>query len=146
MSEEVVRANGIDDPWEDLVVAVLSVNQYSLERTYLAIDGLRRERIAAPANLARWHPQEFEERLRAAGYDRGAFMTGLFAKRLYALGALIRDRGANACRKVIGGSDMETIEALLLPVNGIGPVVLRKFFVLRNINVPPEKASWPTRG
>ena len=146
MLEEAIRSEGIDDPWEDLVVAILSVNQYSLERTYGAIGGLRRERVADPANLARWQPQEIEERLRAAGYDRGAFMTGLFAKRLYALGALIRDKGVNACRNVIGSADMAAIHGLLLPVHGIGPVVLRKFFVLRNIDIPPEKVSWPSRG
>ena len=143
MSEGPIRTESSDDPWEDLVVAILSVNQYSLERTYGAIEGLRREHIAAPSNLARWLPQEIEERLRAAGCDRGTFMTGLFARRLCALGALVRDKGADACRSVIGGSDMEAIQGLLLPVHGIGPVVLRKFFVLRNIDVPPENASWP---
>jgi endonuclease III-like uncharacterized protein len=144
MSEGPVRPEGMDDPWEDLVVSMLSVNQYSLERTYAAIEGLRREHIAVPSNLARWQTQEMEGRLRAAGYDRGPFMTDLFAKRLCALGALIRDKGADVCEKVIGGFDMEAIQGLLLPVHGIGPVVLRKFFVLRNLDIPPESASWPS--
>jgi hypothetical protein len=132
MSEEAQRT-GIDDAWEDLVVSILSVNQYSLERTYSMVDGLRRENITDPLRLARWESPEIEIRLRAAGCDRGVFMTKLFAERLGALGALIRTNGRGECDKVIKSRDAKAIENLLLPVHGIGPVVLRQFFLLRDL-------------
>jgi hypothetical protein len=31
---QLERKPAIDNPWEDLVVSILSVNQFSLERTY----------------------------------------------------------------------------------------------------------------
>ena len=122
-----------DNPWEDLVVAILSVNQYSLEKTYLAIDGIRRENITDPDQLASWETAEIEERLRAAGCDRGTFMTKLFAQRLGALASFVHTTGIERCQRVLAGNDMKAIEELLLPIKGIGPVVLSKFFLLRDL-------------
>ena len=72
-------------------------------------------------------------RLRAAGYDRGHFMTKLFAERLAALGKLVKSKGIDECQRIVSGRNIETIEKLLDPVKGIGPVVLRNFYFLRNI-------------
>lgn len=123
----------LDCPWEDLVVSILSVNQYSLERTYSSLLGLREQEITDPLSLEQWHPQEIEIRLRAAGCDRGQFMTKLFAERLANLGKLIRTIGIAECQRIIAGQDVESIENLLEPVNGIGPVVLRNFYFLRKL-------------
>jgi len=131
------RSGAPEDPWEDLVVSILSVNQYSLERTYASLEGLRREKITDPLNLGRWEPEEIETRLKAAGCDRGSFMTKLFAKRLSALGGLIRTKGSEECERVMGRGDPKSIENLLLPVEGIGPVVLRNFYTLQGIGLPP---------
>jgi hypothetical protein len=65
----------VDDPWEDLVVSLLSVNQYSLERTYESIKGLREQGLFNPTKLKQWDHGEFVARLKAAGCDRGPFMT-----------------------------------------------------------------------
>ncbi|MDZ4797978.1 MAG: hypothetical protein SGI92_07440 [Bryobacteraceae bacterium] len=122
-----------DDPWEDLVVSLLSVNQYSLERTYESIGGLREQGLFNPTNLEQWEHGELVARLKAAGCDRGAFMTGLFALRLANLGALIQSKGLDNCTKAISGRDAHAIEKLLLPVNGIGPKVIANFYLLREI-------------
>jgi hypothetical protein len=133
MRESKSGQNAPDSPWEDLVVSILSVNQYSLEYTYLALTGLREQRLTDPVSLSGFEPGEIEARLRASGCDRGSFMTSLFAERLAALGQLIRSNAINECEKVIGSNDVRAIEALLLPVRGIGPAVLRNFYLLRNI-------------
>jgi hypothetical protein len=122
-----------DSPWEDLVISILAVNQYSLERTYVFLGALREQKVTDPTSLARWDSQEIEARLRASGCDRGSFMTKLFAERLSALGALIRSTGIDECEKAICSRDARAIEAFLLPVKGIGPVVLRNFYSLREI-------------
>jgi hypothetical protein len=121
----------IDDPWEDLVVSLLSVNQYSLERTYESIEGLREQGLFKPTNLQQWDHVEFVARLKAGGCDRGEFMTSLFALRLANLGALIQSKGVESCAKTISGRDKRAIEELLLPVNGIGPKVIVNFCLLR---------------
>lgn len=120
-----------EDPWEDLVLSILSVNQYSLERTYRSTDGLRKAELFDPRQLMLWDQSEIVERLRSAGCNRGPFMTALFAFRLYNLGVLIKHHGVELCTKIISGHDMRTIEELLLPVNGIGPKVIANFRLLR---------------
>jgi 3-methyladenine DNA glycosylase/8-oxoguanine DNA glycosylase len=119
-----------DDPWEDLVIGILSVNQYSLERTYRLVDGFRTQGLFQPENLMRWDPSGIVDRLKSAGCDRGQFMTNLFALRLSALGMLIQAKGIEACTSIIAGRDTKMIEELLLPVNGIGPKVLANFYLL----------------
>jgi len=124
----------VDNPWEDLVVSVLSVNNRSVESTYAHISSLRKQGLFEPKNLARWDHDTISKRLQAGGYDRGSFMTDLFAGRLANLGKHVEQVGTVACLKVISGDDVKAIERLLLPVNGIGPAVIRNFCFLRNIS------------
>jgi hypothetical protein len=125
-----------DNAWEDLVVSILSVNQYSLERTYQALEGLRKEGLFDPNNLPHWGQVEIVDRLKAAGCDRGPFMTNLFAFRLRNLGTLIEHRGLEECVKIISSRDSGEIKELLLPVNGIGPKVIANFCLLRELGIP----------
>jgi hypothetical protein len=120
------------DAWEDLVVSILSVNQYSLERTYQALEGLREQGLSDPHQLMRWGQAEIVDRLKVAGCDRGPFMTNLFALRLCNLGILIERRGLETCLKIISGRECRAIQELLLPVNGIGPKVIANFCLLRD--------------
>jgi len=122
-----------DDLWEDLVLSMLSVNQYSLERTYSSIEGLRQQGILDPTNLMLWEPDQIAERLKAAGCNRGAFMTKLFAQRLSNLGVLVEAKGIDASTRILASSDRKAIEELLLPVSGIGPKVISNFHLLRKI-------------
>lgn len=65
MSEKEAKTKAAaDDPWEDLVVSILSVNQYSLEHTYRSIDGLRKQGLFDPERLMRWDQSEIVERLK----------------------------------------------------------------------------------
>ncbi len=122
-----------DSPWEDLVVSILSVNQYSLEKTYAVLFLLRQSGLLSPENLSRWELEEIVAGLKAAGCDRGPFMTQLFAVRLACLGVAIESRGIAVCRGIILSNDPAAIGNLLLPIKGIGPKVLRNFFMLRGI-------------
>jgi hypothetical protein len=123
-----------DDPWEDLVISMLAVNQYSLQHTYRSIDGLRRAGLFDPQNLMDWDQDQIVQHLKSAGCDRGMYMTSLFAVRLGNLGALIESRGLEGCSKIISGRDTPAIEELLLAVNGIGPKVIANFYLLRDIS------------
>ena len=109
------------------------MNQYSLERTYESINGLREQGLFNATNLAQWEHGSFVAHLKAAGCDRGNFMTNLFALRLANLGALIQRKGLDSCTRVISGRDTRAIEEMLLPVNGIGPKVIANFYFLRDI-------------
>jgi|ERR1039458_7073655 endonuclease III-like uncharacterized protein len=123
----------IDDPWEDLVISLLSVNQYSLEHTYRSLDGLREQGLFDPKNLVRWDQDQVADRLKSAGCNRGQFMTNLFALRLCNLGVLLETKGIDASTRIIASCDRKAIEDFLLPVNGIGPKVIANFCLLREI-------------
>jgi hypothetical protein len=127
------KAKALDNPWEDLVIAILSVTQYKLEKTYALLDSLRIEGLFTPSNLMRWSENEIATRLRAGGCNRGAFMTKLFAERLAALGTFVKTTGEQTVEQIILSRDTSTVEKYLLAVRGIGPVVLENFYILRGI-------------
>jgi len=124
--------------WEDLVLAILSVNTYPLEKTYLAVETLRREGIFDPQNLMRWKAEEIGIHLRRGGYDRGEYMTNLFAERLAALGAFANSVGIEECEQVLRKGGATEVRQFLKPVKGIGPQVLINFSLLRTTPSEPD--------
>src|ERR1019366_6186690 len=110
-----------EGPWDDLIVSILAVNQYSLEKTYGVLPLLREAGIVDPMKLSSWELEEVITRLKAAGCDRGPFMTKLFALRLVSLALALNSIGISVCREVLQGNDPDAIRKLLLPVNGVGP-------------------------
>src|SRR6266849_1635961 len=109
-----------DSVWEDLVLSILSVNQYSLEKTYACLAGLRSEGLLEPATLISCSPEEIAARLKRGGCYRGVFMTTLFAHRLSSLGYFLEVKGIEACESVLRSGDSSAIKSLLMPVKGIG--------------------------
>src|SRR2546421_12171822 len=101
--------NTIDDPWEDLIVSILSVNNYSLEKTYSTVETLRREGLFDPKNLMRWTIKEIEIRLRRGGYDRGDYLSTLFALRIASLGKFVASDGIQECERILRKGDATEI-------------------------------------
>ncbi len=119
--------------WEDLVISILSVNQYTLNKTYSSIESLRQVEIFNPDNLMKWDINEIEQRLRQGGCERGSFMTNLFAERLAALGELITNQSISKCEQVLLSRDKKIITDFFMPVKGIGPKVLQNLFLLQQL-------------
>ena len=65
---------------EDLVIAMLSVDSWTLEKSFALRDALQREEIFDLDTLADRAPTDVFERLERAGYARGDFMTDVMAK------------------------------------------------------------------
>ena len=65
----------------DLVLALLSVNLWTLDRTFGNDDGLKREGLFDMARVAGLTDVAVFARLERAGYDRGDFMIGLLGGR-----------------------------------------------------------------
>jgi hypothetical protein len=114
-------------------MSILAVNQYSLEKTYMLLPGLREAGVTDAKNLAGWTVEEIASHLRAGGCDRGRFMTNLFAQRLHAFGESIRETGIAGYEQMFASEDRSRIERMLSPIKGIGPVVLKNFFLLRGL-------------
>jgi len=123
-----------DNVWEDLIISILSVNQYKLQSTYSKVSSLRLVGIFAPQNLKTWTSEEIKNRLISGDCDRGSFMTHLFAERLSSLGELVRKRGVSECERVLLSEDKGLITELLMPVRGVGEKVLENLFMLRDLS------------
>jgi hypothetical protein len=121
------------DCWADLIVSLLSVNNYSVERAYGLIDGLRSNGLVDPSILVGLDSEQTLRRLKRAGYDRGDFMNKLFALRLTGLGAFIGKNGVEAATQMISNMDRQAIKGILGSVYGVGPAVIRNFFMLRGL-------------
>lgn len=117
--------------WEDLAIAMLSVNRYSLEKTYSTAQSLKREGIFDPSKLAGRTLEETEEALRRGGYDRGEFLTRLFAERLLSLAMFVVREGIDESERILKTGDEKRIWKFLAPINGVGPQVVENFMVLR---------------
>jgi hypothetical protein len=127
------HSEDLDNPWDDLVVSILSVNQYSLEKTYPTLPFLREAGLLSPESLGSQTLEQIVVLLKAANCDRGPFMTTLFAVRLASLGSAVSSRGIVECTRILLSNDPDAIRTLLLPIKGIGPKVLQNFFMLRGI-------------
>jgi hypothetical protein len=121
------------DVWEDLVLSMLSVNSWSLERVYPIRDSLRTEGLFDPLNLATSPREDIASRLERAGYNRGTFMTALLSLRLISLGFFVESRGFAGCAEVLASGDTGNVASLLSQVSGIGPKVISNFLLLRGI-------------
>ena len=119
------------DVWEDLILAILSVNNYSLEKSYAAMGSLRREGLFDPKKLAAWSIDDITIRLRRGGYDRGEYLTKLMANRLMSLGVFVERAGIEKSERVLTKSNKTEIGQFLQPVKGVGPQVLTNFSLLR---------------
>lgn len=118
-----------ESPWADLVIAMLSVNSYPIERTFMIFDELKANGLLDVRNLAYLKHAQIFTRLVESGYKRGDLIVGLLTERLLSLGVLAEKHEVN--EKVLASGTEEEIAELLSKVKGVGPVVRKNFFMLR---------------
>jgi hypothetical protein len=118
---------GMSQDIRHLLVAMLAVGGFSLERAWGLLPNLEKEGLADPKTVAGLDEREMVRRLARSGYDRGPTVTPFMADRLMAVHAAVRDGVlAQTCRLMRDGRDREA-ETMLRRVKGIGPTVFRHF-------------------
>jgi hypothetical protein len=116
--------------WGNVVIAILSVNQYSA--LSLAED-LDANGLFDLRNLAAWDHAEIYKRLEQSGYKRGEFLTGSMTERLISLGKLAENFQEND--QILANGNKGEVTALLSKVKGIGPLVLSNVLALRDLKM-----------
>lgn len=114
--------------WAYLVIAMLSVNLYTLEKTWKIFDQLKANGLFDPHNFAIWSHEELLQKLIASNYNRGA-MIGIFVERLITISNLVDDIKSNEL--ILATGTRQEVAKLLTRIKGVGPVVLDNFFILR---------------
>jgi hypothetical protein len=118
-------------PFENLFIAVLSVNQYPIEKTWEKKEGLKQAGLLDPVGLALLSIDEIMRRLKASGFDRGEFLTNLSAERLSHVAHFILDLGVQNAVSILA-AEGEELALVFTKAKGIGPAVIRNFLTLRN--------------
>ena len=125
--------SNLNSVWEDLIISILSVNNYPIDKTLKAVKSLRASGVLDVINLGKWEATKIAEQLKNGEYDRGPFLNHHFAERLAALGTFVKSRGKKECEKILDSKNPNEIKRLLRRVKGIGPKVLSSYFSLRGI-------------
>jgi 3-methyladenine DNA glycosylase/8-oxoguanine DNA glycosylase len=113
----------------DLVVAMLAVNRWSLERTAALSAKLADEGFGNPSLVLSTDAEELAGRLEAAGYQRGTFMQTLLANRIVDAASKF-DEGY--LKQLEREHATQRIRAFLIRINGVGPEVVGNFLLLRS--------------
>lgn len=119
------------DVLEDLILAILAVNNYPLEKAFALRDRLRAQGWMEPQRVAKLSHEDAVAALKAAGYDRGPTMNSIFASRLQELGQFVVKHGLDTIATPLKAGKKDQVEALLLDLHGIGPAVVRNFWLLQ---------------
>ncbi len=114
---------------ECLLMALLSVNSFSLEKAWTLLPRMRDAGLTDPARVATMEMSTVIEALTGAGYDRKN-LTWLFAERVKALMGAIHDGHLAGLDEAIVRKDKIAATALLEPVRGVGPRVIENAWAL----------------
>jgi hypothetical protein len=125
------RRPGVEAIIEDLIVALLSVNSWPVDKTYQMLDALRGAGLTDPTKLAQLTPEEISHRLAAVGYARGDYINGLIGVRLASLGQVLTTERCTALSRSVSERRFDSVNAMLGLIKGVGPMVLRNFWFLR---------------
>ena len=117
------------DHSEALVVAVLAVNRYPLEKVWGQLSGLRAKRLTDPEWVAGADLGDVVVNLAASGHDRG-MLTGMMAERLQVLMQAVFAGTLDTLPGLLAKGDTEAVVKLLCTVKGIGPRVAANALML----------------
>lgn len=121
----------LDAVYEDLAMAMLAVNNHAIGKVYALRDRLRAEGFFEPGTVAGWTHDEACRRLLAAGYDRGPYYGGILASRQIELARFASGDGFRQVLADLEAGKRDAVTAQLLAVHGVGPAVMRNFWVLQ---------------
>ena len=118
-----------DDVIESLVVAVLSVNNYRLEKTWALLPRFRVARVTDPKFVVTQDLASLTVLLSSSGYDRGT-LTGLFAERIKDLMTAIESGELDELTGALQSHDDKRTEEILCKVRGVGKRVAANAIIL----------------
>ena len=113
---------------EEVVVALLAVNNYPLDKAWKLLPALREAGLTKPESV----PSDAGEatvKLAAAGYDRG-LLTSMFAERIQGLMQAAQSGDLDGLEGLVREGKKAEAAAVLCKVKGIGPRVAETAWML----------------
>ena len=119
-----------EDLVADLVIAMLSVNNWPLEKSYAIREQLRKEGLFNISRLSGMNRADVCNSLYRAGYLRADYILGLLADRLLDMATTLSGNNLIKLRSFIERGEIKEADSLLLNIKGVGPMVLENFKIL----------------
>jgi hypothetical protein len=116
---------------EQVLISLLAVNRWSLERVYGLRRRLRDAGLLDFDAVADFAVEEVARRLAAAGYSRGDYMNALMAIRVCSMAQMLSTKELGALADHVRCGRRHDAETLLAHICGVGPSVLRNFWILQ---------------
>jgi hypothetical protein len=114
---------------EDLLVAVLSVNNYAVTKTWELLPGLRQSGLTDPMAVADMDAAAVLRRLQSAGYVRGG-ITDIVAPRVQTLMARVASGELDMLPGLVDAGRRDDARQVLLRLDGVGPRVAATAWML----------------
>lgn len=114
---------------ECLLMALLAVNNYPLEKAWSLLPRMRDLGLTDPARVAAMDMPTAIEALTRGGYDRKN-LTWMFAERVMALMVAIHGGELAGLDEAIAAKDKARATELLDRVRGVGPTVIQNAWAL----------------
>lgn len=123
------------EPFTDLVLAILAVNGWTLEKTADLLSGLRMQGLTNPSVIVGRIYADNATALDAAGYRRGEYMVSLLTDRIIAAAKMWLDRTLEPeLKSAENQKDAKRIADLIEPIHGVGKTVVSNYLLLRGFN------------
>ena len=129
MTNANVPSGASSDIVDALVISLLAVNNYQLDKAWALLPSLKSNGLTDPAQVAGADVGDLTVRLASAGYDRG-MLTGLFAERLRQLMISVLSEAFGGLRDAIQANDQKKFSDLFCAFPGVGPRVCSNAWLL----------------
>lgn len=116
---------------ENLLLALLAVNNWSLERVFELREPMRDAGLFDLEAVSKLSEEEIARRLTVAGYARGEYMTTLMALRVVSVAQVLPTDELTRLVAAVHAGRKEAVNAVLSRIRGVGPTVLDSFWILQ---------------
>lgn len=116
---------------EDLVVAMLTVNNWALEKAWGLLPELTSLELCDAQCLSILSHEEIFARLKRAGYAKSDYVVGLLADRMREMAKVMTATSPERLTELMESGNEKDRDRFLLSLKGVGPAVLETFVALQ---------------
>jgi len=113
----------------DLVTAMLTVNQYPLDKAVALMPGFKKHDLLSPEAVAEKDQETVMQQMRDSGYTRGGFLP-IVSYRLFQLMEAIRNRELDKLAEHVQTGNEDAFVNALTRIHGFGPTVSSRAWML----------------
>jgi hypothetical protein len=121
-----------EDIASDLLMALLAVNSWTLEKVGSLYPTMHANGLFDVSLLAKLEIEQIQERLAAAGFNRGPVLGAMMALRMHHVGLALAEGGAQLLARLEATGDSTGARGYLLSLKGVGPAVVDNYLLLRS--------------